>query len=149
MLQLAQPQDRDSVNQLAGQLVEMRRQWRPERFEQSQELYTPERFAEVIRKRQLYVAKVDSFVVGYVLLTIDHEDSPGRIQRRVMSIQEICVQKKLRNQGIGRQIMTDIQALSYAFGCQNLSLKIMPHNDEAVGFFQKCGFTIQMITMEK
>ena len=49
----------------------------------------------------------------------------------------------------GTAMMEDIHALAKAFGCTDLQLRVYPQNDEAVGFYQKCGFQIQNIGMQK
>ena len=72
---------------------------------------------------------------------------PGRVNRRILLIDEICVNEICRRQGIGTEIMLEVRALAKAFRCTDLQLGVYPQNDDAVGFYQKCGFTIQSITM--
>ena len=55
----------------------------------------------------------------------------------------------LRNQGFGKDMMEDVHALAAAFRCTDLQLGVYPQNDDAVGFFQKCGFTIRSIEMQR
>lgn len=149
MLELAQTADRQSVNALAMQVHAMHVSWRPDIYEMVKELYTEERFTESVRQRQLYVAKVGGSVVGYVLLKTREYDWPGVVRRRIMLVDEICVDQKFRNQGFGRQMMEDVHALARAFRCTDLQLGVYPQNDDAVGFYQKCDFTIQNITMQR
>lgn len=147
MLQLARKSDWDAVNSLALQIHEMHVAWRPDIYESASCLYSEERFDASIRNRELYVAKIDDQVVGYALLPMRSVEQDGLIKRKVMLINEICVDKSCRNQGIGRAMMADIRALAKAFRCTNIQLSVYPQNDEAVAFYQKCGFTIQTITM--
>ena len=42
-----------------------------------------------------------------------------------------------------------IRALARAFGCRDLQLGVYPQNDAAVAFYQKCGFTIRSIDMQR
>ena len=84
-----------------------------------------------------------------MLLKIREFDWPGVVRRRIMLVDEICVDQKFRNQGFGRQMMEDVHALARAFRCTDLQLGVYPQNDDAVGFYQKCGFTIQNITMQR
>ncbi len=149
MLQLAQPADREAVEALAQEVHALHVSWRPDLFAPAQVLYTGERFAEAVKQRQLYVAKIDSMVVGYGLLRIRMSEGPGRIPRRIMLVDEFCVKKTLRNHGIGRQMMEDIRALAKAFGCTDLQLGVYPQNDAAVAFYQKCGFAIRSIDMQR
>ena len=68
MLELAREADREAVNALATQVHAMHVVWRPDIYEMPEEQYTEDRFLDAIRKRELYVAKLDDIVAGYVLL---------------------------------------------------------------------------------
>lgn len=149
MLQLARTQDREAVNALAMQVHEMHVVWRPDIFEPVEELYPLDRFEEAIRKRLLYVAKIDNVIVGYVAVQYCNYDWPGMVRRKVMLVDEFCVHESCRGQGIGKQMMEDTHALAMAFGCTDMQLRVYPQNDEAVGFYQKCGFTIRSIEMQR
>ena len=149
MLELATPFDRAAVNDLARQVHELHVSWRPDIFRMPDELYPEARFLDCIRQRQLYVAKLTGIVVGFVLLKIREYDYPGQVRRTVMVIDEICVEKSLRGHGIGTRLMEEVHALARAFGCTDLQLGVYPQNDDAVGFYQKCGFTIKSIDMQR
>ena len=66
-----------------------------------------------------------------------------------MVVDEICVEELCRGSGIGKQMMTEARALARAFGCTDMQLGVYPQNDDAVAFYQKCGFTIRSIEMQK
>ena len=149
MLELARPSDREAVNALAAEVHAMHVAWRPDIYEMVPQLYSPERFEEAVTARQLYVAKIDAMAVGYALVKIRSYDWPGVVPRKVMLIDEFCVHEGCRGQGIGKDMMADIHALARAFGCTDLQLGVYPQNDDAVGFYQKCGFTIRSIDMQK
>lgn len=149
MLQLASLSDRMAVEHLARQVHALHCQWRPDLYEMSELLYPEDRFADEIRSRSLYVAKLGDTVIGYVLLKIRDCQGIGLVNRRVMVLQEICVEESLRNQGFGKEIVADIHALARAFRCTDLQLGVYPQNDAAVSFWQKCGFTIRSIEMQK
>lgn len=149
MLELARKADFDAVNAMAAQVHAMHVAWRPDIYEMVEQLYPLERFEEVIRQRQLYVAKINGITVGYVLLKTRNYDWPGVVRRKVMMIEELCVEESVRNQGIGKQMMQEVRALAKAFRCTDLQLGVYPQNDEAVAFYQKCGFTIRSIDMQR
>ncbi len=149
MLELAQKQDFEAVNTMARQVHALHVAWRPDIYEMVEELFSQERFEEAIRERQLYVAKIDGVPVGYTLLKIRSYDWSGVVNRRVMLVDEIAVHESCRNQGIGKQMMADIHALARAFRCTDIQLGVYPQNDAAVAFYQKCGFNIRSIEMQK
>lgn len=149
MLELAQQSDFEAVNAMAAQVHAMHVQWRPDIYEMVPQLYSSERFQDAIKQRQLYVAKIDGIAVGFALVKIRDYAWPGVVHRKVMMIDELCVEESCRGNGIGKAMMADIHALARAFGCSDLQLGVYPQNDEAVGFYQKCGFTIRSIDMQK
>lgn len=149
MLELAKYSDREAVNNIAREVHAMHVAWRPDIYEMVDTLYPEDRFQEAIKQRQLYVAKIDSIVVGYVLVKIRDYAWPGVVRRKVMLVDELCVEEMARGQGVGTEMMVDVRALAKAFGCTDLQLGVYPQNDAAVAFYQKCGFTIRSIDMQR
>lgn len=149
MLELARLTDREILNALACQVHGLHVQWRPDIYEMVDELYPESRVREAIAARELYVAKLGGQIVGYVLLKCRDYDYPGHVKRKVMVLDEICVEQSFRGQGIGKAMMEDVHALAKAFRCTDLQLGVYPQNDGAVAFYQKCGFTIRSIDMQR
>ena len=148
MLQLATAADRNAVNELARQVHALHVSWRPDIYAPMEEPFSEERFLACIANRELYVAKVGGQIAGFVLLMVRNEDRPGHVCRRLMLLEQICVHELCRGQGIGTKMMADVRALAKAFGCNGIRLGVYPQNDEAVGFYQKCGFKIRSISMD-
>ena len=149
MLELARECDREKVNELARQVHAMHVAWRPDIYEMVEEMYPQDRFSEEVARRQLYVAKIGGQVTGYVLLKVREYNWPGVVKRKVMLVDEIAVDDRCRNQGIGTVMMEEVRVLAKAFGCTDLQLGVYPQNDAAVAFYQKCGFTIRSIDMQR
>ena len=149
MLELATKHDCPDVERLAKQVHEMHVAWRPDLFILPEELYPEELYSQLIKARELYVAKLNGTVVGYCWLRMRVSDAIGRIPRKIMLIDQLCVDEALRNHGIGTQMMEEVRVLARAFGCTDLQLGVYPQNDEAVSFYQKCGFMIRSIDMQR
>lgn len=149
MLQLAHLNDRAAINELACQVHAMHVSWRPDIYEMVAEPYPEERLLQAVKERSLYVAKIDGIVVGYTALKIREYDWPGVVRRKVMLVDEFAVHESCRGQRIGTEMMQEVRVLANAFGCTDLQLSVYPQNDDAVGFYQKCGFMIQSITMQR
>ena len=149
MLELAQPKDREAVDALARQVHSLHMAWRPDVFAQTDCLYPEDRFLEAIRNRSLYVAKLGGEVAGYALLPIVEIDVPAMTRRRIMKVEELCVEESCRGQGIGRAMMEDILALAKAFRCRDLELQVYPQNQQALAFYQACGFQIRNVSMSR
>lgn len=148
MLQLARPEDRAAIEVLAQQVHVLHVRWRPDIYEPAVEMWPQERFDAAVAERQLFAAKIDDTVVGYVLLKVREYDMVGHVRRRVLVVDEICVDEARRGQGIGTEMMIGVRAIARAFGCTDLQLGVYPQNNEAVAFYQKCGFRIRSIDMQ-
>ena len=149
MLELATKHDRPAVNRLARQVHEMHVSWRPDLYTMPEELFPEELYAELVKNRELYVAKLDGAVIGFALLRMRVSEGVGKVTRKIMLIDQVCVDEALRNHGIGTQMMEEIRILAKAFGCTDLQLGVYPQNDAAVSFYQKCGFMIRSIDMQR
>ena len=149
MLELARAQDREAVNRLARQVHESHVAWRPDIYESVPEIYSAERFAEGIRARELYVAKLNGLAVGYADITIREVKDDGLTHRRILLLKSLCVEESLRGHSIGTAMMQDVFALGRAFRCSDIQLSVYPQNDAAVSFYQRCGLMIQSINMQR
>ena len=148
MLQLARPEDRAAIESLAQQVHQLHVQWRPDIYAPAEALWPTERFDEAIAQRQLFSARIDDTIVGYVLVKIRNYDMVGHTRRKVLLVDEICVDEAMRNRGIGTEMMIEVRAIAKAYGCTDLQLGVYPQNDEALAFYQKCGFRIRSIDMQ-
>ena len=148
MLQLARPEDRIAINQLAVEIHGMHVQWRPDIFKMESEMWPQQRFDDAVAQRQLFVEKDNEKVLGYALIKILNYDAPGLIKRKVLSIDEFGVIESCRNCGIGTEMMIGIRAIARAFGCSDMQLNVYPQNNEALAFYQKCGFRVGSVKMQ-
>lgn len=149
MLELATPNDRSEVNRLARQVHRLHVEWRPDLYTMPEELFPEVLYRDLLKKRELYVAKIGGIVVGFAWLRIRTAEGVGLVTRKVMLVDQFCVDEGCRSQGIGTQMMEEVRILARAFGCSDLQLSVYPQNDEAVSFYQKCGFMIQSINMHR
>jgi ribosomal protein S18 acetylase RimI-like enzyme len=148
MLELARESDWGAVNRLSVQIHDLHAAWRPDIYCHSEEPLAYDAFLQMIRERMLYVAKLHDEVVGYIALSVARKDGPGVVAKKVMRLESICVEQMCRGKGIGKAMIADVRALATAFGCQELVLGVHAENDDAIGFYQKCGFRIRTIHMD-
>lgn len=142
MLELAQRSDRDAVNTMARQVHQLHVNWRPDIFEMVEELYPRERFEKAVSEKQLYVAKMDGKTVGYAAVLVRNYNWPGVVERKVLMLDELCVDEHYRLRGIGRQMMEDIRSLARQLGCSHIQLGVYAQNSAAIEFYEKIGMTV-------
>lgn len=148
MLELARESDWEAVRRLSVQIHDLHAAWRPDIYFHCDEPYPKEAFLEGIRNRLVYVAKIEDALVGYVVLAVIEKGGPGSVTKKMLRIDSICVDEAFRGQGIGKAIVGDVRALARAFGCCEVLLGVHLENENAVAFYQKCGFQIRTINMD-
>ena len=149
MLELARESDFEAVNRIAVQVHDLHVSWRPDLYCHTDCLFPKEYYMEAAQEKRLFVAKINGLVVGFVLFVLWESSGSGNVKRRVMNIDSIAVEKSCRSQGIGKQMMEDVRALAKVRGCTDIQLSVYPQNDDAVAFYQRCGFTIRNINMQR
>ena len=148
MLELATEQDFDAFHRLDQQVHNLHVSWRPDIYCPCDGAFEKEYFLECIRERRLFMAKIQGVSVGYILFRIWQTSGPGNVPRKIMEIDSISVDESMQDQGIGSAMMAELRVLAKAFRCTDIQLSVYPQNDRAVGFYQKCGFTIRNINMQ-
>ena len=148
MLELARERDWEAVNRLSVQIHDLHASWRPDIYYHSEEPFPKDAFLKGIRERMVYVARRQNQVVGYVVLSVQERGGPGAHAYKAMRLDSICVDETMRGQGIGKEMVAGVRALAKVFGCRELILGVHPENDDAVAFYQKCGFRIRTIHMD-
>ena len=113
MLELATSSDAADINRLSSQVAALHAAWRPDLFRTAEVSYTEETLTELIRERSIFVARIGGIVVGYTAFWIWETNGPCSVPRKVMSINDFCVDEPYRDQGIGTDTHTvgDVSAL--------------------------------------
>ena len=151
MLELARESDFEAVNRLARQVVAHHAQWNPN--EQIVEHPYPMDFyltcirPDSIRENAIYVMRRDDEVVGYMRIYLWETNSTTSAKRRMLSIDDIGVDESLRNQGIGTQMMSELGEMAREWGCSSICLYVDAPNESAIGYYQKCGFSVRNLGM--
>ncbi len=148
MLELATLSDRAAFERIDAQCHALHVAWRPDMY-RTEELNPEEFFQEALRERRFYVAKLHGVVVGILKIHIHTSAGPGIVDRRTLLIDHFAVEESCRGQGIGSEMLQDVLALAKAFGCTDMQLNVYPQNEAAIALYQKFGFTIRSITMQR
>ena len=148
MLELARESDWQEIKRLSVQIHDLHAAWRPDIYISVEEPYPYEVFLQDMQKRQVYVAKLEENIIGYVVLSTFVKEGAGTVKRKIMRLESICVDEPFRGHGLGKKMVNDVWALAKAFRCSQLMLGVHAENDSAIGFYQKCGFRIRTINMD-
>lgn len=148
ILALARPEDWEAINVLSRQVLALHASWHPGAYEVVEQPYPMEYFLEDIQEKCLYAAWENDRIVGYVRFRLWETNGSGSVKRKMMQIEDLGVDEALRNQGLGKRIMSDIKKLALSRGCTDMNLYVDAHNENAFAYYQKCGFHVSNIGMQ-
>jgi ribosomal protein S18 acetylase RimI-like enzyme len=64
-------------------------------------------------------------------------------------IEELVVQKAARRQGVGGILLAELLSRLARMDCAEVSVTVMPENEEAIRFYRKHGLTEEAVFLEK
>ena len=140
----------DAVNRLARQVCEHHAQW-DKSIELVDEIYPMDFFQECIQENPerdvIYVAREEGKVVGFMRFYLWQTNSAVSAKRKMLTIDDIGVEKDLRGQGIGRKMMDEFRTLAKDWGCDSVHLFVDAQNESAYQYYLKCGFHVRNMGM--
>ena len=138
-------EDVNRVKELAVQVHEMHVNWNPDLFKSVKEVINIEDFDNKVKNEEIYVAKSEKEIVGYVIFSIKEKEFPSMRYRKQLNIEAICVDEKHRGKGIGTKILESIKEIAKSKGCTDLYLTVNKENENAIKVYEKFGFEVKNI----
>lgn len=144
-IEIPKIEDFAKVNVLAKQVHELHVNWRPDLFLSVDEVISKEYFEEMIQTRQIFVAKMQDEIVGYITFNIKEKSNPSMRYRRQLQIEAICVDEKNRGKGIGTELLNHIKEFGKENNCTDLYLTVNKENENAIKVYEEFGFKVKSI----
>ena len=150
IIRFAQDRDIPGMIDLLQQVGEVHHQIRPDLFRAGAQKYNEADLAELLRdpERPIFIAEIDGKVAGYCFCIFQiTEGNPVLCDRKVLYIDDLCVDEAIRGRGIATKLYEHTLAFAREQGCQAVTLNVWYGND-ALKFYEKCGMKPQKIGME-
>ncbi len=148
----ATTQDIDGILDLLLQVDLVHHKGRPDLFKGSVTKYGEEDLQKIIGQEETPVfVCVDEKdrVLGHAFCIWKQVKSDRVLTDvRTLYIDDICVDERARNEGIGAQLYNAVHAYAKEKGFYNLTLNVWCCNPGAMQFYEKMGLTPQKVTME-
>lgn len=144
-IEIPKIEDFEKVNVLAKQVHELHVNWRPDLFLSVDEVISKEYFEEMIQTRQIFVAKMQDEIVGYITFNIKEKSNTSMRYRRQLQIEAICVDEKNRGKGIGTELLKHIKEFGKENNCTDLYLTVNKENENAIKAYEEFGFEVKSI----
>lgn len=144
-IEIPKMEDLDSINIIARQVHEIHVFWRPDLFVSVDEAINKEELEELINNEEIFVAKENNNIVGYVIIKIMEKNNRKMRYRKILEISNLGVEEKYRNKGIGTELLNFIKNKSIENNCTDLYLTVNEENKNAIKLYEKFGFRIKNI----
>lgn len=141
--------DIDRLLDLLSQVLEVHAKLRPDLFVSGTTKYSRSDLEEILKdeNRPVYVAVADNYVVGYMMCQIRIPTS-NMYPNKIFHLDDICVDEKCRQKGIGRALYQKVVELAKENDCYEITLNVWPGNEAALKFYEKMGLKTRSIIME-
>ena len=145
--------DRDipGMIDLLQQVGEVHHQIRPDLFRAGAQKYDEAALKALLAdpKRPILAAEVEGRLAGYAFCILQiTENDPVLCDRKVLYIDDLCVEETLRGQGIAGALYERVLEYARELGCDAVTLNVWCGNENAMKFYEKCGLKPQKIGME-
>lgn len=100
-------------------------------------------------EQKIVVAELNGIVCGFAVLHHIHRpENPFMLERDFMDVDEFCVDKEYRRQGIATKMISFIRNYTKEKGIKRLELNMWEFNQDALAFYEAVGFTTYRRYME-
>ncbi len=147
----AEKKDAGRVLELLVQIARLHHDGRPDIFRDTGSKYTIGEVEAIIADDMtpVFVAESEGYVTGYVFCAIKQKfDDSILTDAKMMYIDDLCVDERFRNRGIGKALFRYAIDYSKAIGCYNLTLNVWEFNKDARRFYESMGLVPQRTILE-
>ena len=138
--------DYEVIDKMAIKLHDVHVEWRPDIFIHSESIFSKKELQEMIDNKNIFVAKLDGVVVGYIIVEIKEKEAVGYKYRKEMNIDAMVVDEKYRGQGIGFSLLDYIKEYAKSLDCTDLRLTVNEENEAAINLYEKFGMRVKNIS---
>ena len=138
-------EDFNKVNKLAKQVHKLHVNWRPDLFLNVDEVISKENFEEMIEAKEIFIAKIQDKIVGYITFNIKEKNNPSMRYRKQLQIEAICVDEQARGKGIGTQLLKHVKQYGKENDCTDIYLTVNEENKSAIRIYEEFGFKVKSI----
>ena len=151
VIRFASFRDIPGMIELLKQVGQVHHVIRPDLFRCGAQKYDKAALARLLEdaNRPILIADLDGQVAGYAFCILQiTKDDPVLCDRRVLYIDDLCVEEGLRGQGIASSLYDAVLSYARELGCDAVTLNVWSGNDSAMRFYEKCGLKPQKVGME-
>lgn len=147
----AMESDIPRLEDLLYQVHGLHAEGRPDLFIPGCKKYTADQLRVILAdtvNTPVFVAARDGVLVGYCFCIRQAQTAASMQKITTLYIDDLCVDKAMRGQGIGKVLYDYAVEFAKKNGYYNLTLNVWACNPSAMRFYEKCGLAVQKVGME-
>lgn len=151
MVRFAREEELDRVNALRKEVNDLHVEGRPDVFNPGFQEQLRNYIYEIWKdpNKEILVAEKDGAICGFAVLNnINKPENPFMFARTYPDVDEFCVAKEYRRQGIATEMIDYIKSYAKEKGFQRLELNMWEFNEAALEFYESVGFQTYRRYME-
>lgn len=150
-IRFAQARDIPDMIELLRQVGEVHHQIRPDLFRAGAQKYDEAALEKLLAdpNRPILAAVEKGALLGYAFCILQvTEGDPVLRDRKVMYIDDLCVDEIRRGQGVAGALYRAVCDYARELDCDAVTLNVWCGNYRAMAFYEKCGLKPQKVGME-
>ena len=151
VIRFACKSDIPGMIELLKQVGQVHHEIRPDLFRAGAQKYDEAALEKLLAdpNRPVLIAEMEAKVAGYAFCILQvTENDPVLCDRKVLYVDDLCVDEKLRGHGIATALYQRVTEFARELGCDAVTLNVWCGNDSAMKFYEKSGFKPQKVGME-
>ena len=151
VIRFASEKDIPGMIGLLKQVGQVHHEIRPDLFRSGAQKYDERALSALLKdtSRPILIADLDGRVAGYAFCILQiTKDDPVLCDRKVLYIDDLCVEETLRGRGIATALYHKTLDFARELNCDAVTLNVWSGNDSAMKFYEKSGFKPQKVGME-
>ncbi len=151
MIRKAEEKDAADIRRILHQVHDVHAKERPDLFIPGGLKYDLKEIGELIRDegRVLFVHEEDGEIDGYIMCISEvTEGDICRRPRRVLYVDDLCVDEKVRRKGIGSALYHHVRSYAKKERYDSITLNVWECNPVARRFYERLGLAPMKTTME-
>ena len=150
-IRFAETRDIPGMIDLLQQVGEVHHRIRPDLFRAGAQKYDEAALNALLTdpNRPILAAEIEGKLVGYAFCILQvTENDPVLCDRKVLYIDDLCVEETLRGQGIAGALYERVLEYARELGCDAVTLNVWCGNENAMKFYEHRGMRPRKIYME-
>lgn len=148
----AEKKDTGKILKLLSEVLEIHSKIRPDIFISGTTKYSEKQLSKMLKndRKPIFVAVNDEDeVLGYVFcIFLEQPFSTNMHRFTTLFIDDLCVDKNVRGQQIGKELYRHVLKFAKKNGCYDVTLNVWEGNDNAKAFYKSMGMFVKETQME-